>query len=126
MDRCHICRVVIEEQEVRRRVLPVAQTRGVTVSASPGFSSYVHEAPVSLCPTCDAAVTHPSRTRWQLVKGIILCWLGVGIVGNLLAVGLRSIMAGQVLVPALVVGGLCGWFGARYWQRPSQDLTRGK
>jgi len=107
-------------------VLPVARTWGVTASASPGFSSYIHEAPVSLCPACDAAVTHPPLTRWQLVKGIILCWLGVGIVGNLLAAGLRSIMAGQVLVPALVVGGLCGWLGARYWKRQSQDLIRGE
>jgi len=65
----------MNEQEVCRRVLPISQSHGVTLSAVPGVSFFVHKALVSLCSACDAAIAaqqRPGLGRWA-----ILCVFGI-------------------------------------------------
>src|SRR5262249_7868817 len=105
MERCFICRTWIAEQDVRRRVMPVSQSRGVTLGATPGVSSFVHEAPVSLCPACDAAEEAKSATIGQWIKAGILLWLGWGVCVLLLSALVRYV--GLFWAVGVLSGGVC-------------------
>src|SRR5262249_14487345 len=66
MERCFICRCLIAESRVCRRVMPVASHRGVTTSVHPALFAATSYAPVTLCLECDALETQRVQERLQL------------------------------------------------------------
>ncbi len=107
MERCHVCRKLVAEEEICRRVMPVSQTRGVTFSASPGFSTYVHEAVVSLCPACFAAEEAKPLTWSQRALMVILLWLGWGVCTLLASALVRAV--GGLWMLLGIAGGSAIW-----------------
>jgi hypothetical protein len=121
MERCHLCRRWINEQEVCRRLLPVSQSHGVTLSAVPGVSFFVHTALVSLCSACDAAIAaqqRPGLGGWAIlcVFGILTLalveWLCAAIVDGIW----MAWQKGDYKVVAFLLG-LAGVCGARLARR---------
>lgn len=128
MEQCFVCRRWIPPQDVCRRVLPVSQSQGFTLSALPGVSFFVHKAPVSVCPACDAALaTQPPRLgRWgvTIVVGLVLVatlqWLVAAIIDGM-ALAWR---AGYWKV-AVFLSGLIFWRGARLVRRMGSHRAQG-
>jgi|GEM_PF-5833643 len=120
MEQCFICRKWIAPWDVCRRVLPVSQSQGFTLGALPGVSFFVHKAPVSVCPACDAvlAAQRPSLGQWgmTIVVGLVLAatlqWLLAAIIGGMTL----AWRAGHWKV-AVFLSGLILWRGARLIQR---------
>jgi len=120
MEQCFLCRRWMTPQEVRRRVLPVSQSQGDTLSAVPGVSFFVHTAPVSVCPACDDALAtrRPGISGWVVTIGAglvivaTLLWLTAAIIDG---IGLAW-HAGHRKV-TFFLSGLILWRGARLVRR---------
>jgi hypothetical protein len=128
MEQCFLCRRWMTLQEVRRRVLPVSQSQGVTLSAVPGVCFFVHTAPVSVCPACDDALAtrRPGIGGWIVTIGAglvivaTLLWLAAAIIDG---IGLAW-HAGHWKV-AIFLSGLILWRGARLVRRIGSHRMQG-
>lgn len=119
MERCFVCRRAVQNRDICRRVMPVGSSSGVVFSRYPGWSTFVHSAPVTLCPTCDAA--EASRFRQPLSwpqtiwYGALMLLIGIWCVAALthLFIDLARWQAWKSL--ALLIC-LLGWGGLRFVQ----------
>lgn len=119
MERCFVCRQEVQERDICRRVMPVGSSSGVVLSRYPGWSTFVHSAPVTLCPTCDAAEAYrfSQPLNWQktILYGVLILLLGIWCVSALahLFIDLARWHAWKTM--ALLVC-LLGWGGRRFVQ----------
>src|SRR6185295_12214271 len=110
MDHCFICRRPLLDMEVHRRVLPVAQHRGVMVGQYPSFLSSTSYAPVSLCLDCDAEqeqqIVLRIGRRWTWARRFFLGLLTYCFIGG--------IIKGEFLVLSWIGLAAIGWY---MWHR---------
>ena len=110
MDQCYICRRPLLDIEVCRRVLPVAQHRGVIVGQYLSFLSSSSYAPVSLCLACDTEqeqqIVLRRGRRWTWARRFFLGLLTYCFVGG--------IIKGEFLVLSWIGLAAIGWY---MWHR---------
>jgi len=120
MERCFVCRREVQERDICRRVMPVGSSSGVVLSPYSGWSTFVHSAPVTLCPTCAAAESYrfsqPLSWPKTIVYGILLLLIGIWCVSALvhLFIDLAHWRAWKII--SLIVL-LLGWGSIRFVQR---------
>jgi hypothetical protein len=127
MDHCYICRRPLLDIEVCRRVLPVAQHRGVIVGQYPSFLSSSSYAPVSLCLACDAEqeqqITVRAARRKRRIGNACLGLLFIFSIGDLVK-GQNQVIA---ILGLLFIGG-CLWkrrYTARLVVAHNEESTGG-
>jgi hypothetical protein len=67
-ERCYVCRTLISEGALYRRVMPTAQYTGGNLGVASGVFSFTRAEVVSLCAACDAA--EALRTVWRPGVGL--------------------------------------------------------
>jgi hypothetical protein len=131
MERCFVCRREVEEFDICRRVMPVGSSSGVVFSRYPGWSTFIHSAPVTLCPACDAAEAYrfsqPLSWPKTIVYGALFLLIGSWCVSALvhLFIDLSRWQAWRTI--ALLVC-LLGWGSIRFVQnwRKTKALFRSR
>jgi len=118
MERCFICRCLIAESRVCRRVLPVASHRGVTTSVYPAVFAATSYAPVTLCPECDTIEAQQVQERLQLgwVARFMLGLIFLSFIFWFIEIYIRLFKNGYWLV-GFVLSGTTLWLAYRQWRR---------
>jgi hypothetical protein len=117
MERCFICRCLIAESRVCRRVMPVASHRGVTTSVHPALFAATSYAPVTLCPECDALETQRVHERLQLgwFAKFMLSLISLSFIFWFIEIDIRLFKNGYWLVGS-VLSGTTLWLAYRQWR----------
>jgi hypothetical protein len=117
MERCYICRKLIPEGQVERRVMPVAVSSGAYVGSGVGVGRSVTRAPVSLCWSCNEEADIRDAPGWGSFLFALL--FGAGLIA-----GLGNLLVGPV------TGVVTSWAVILVWSyhfyQDRKDLRRRK